>query len=358
MQPEAVATEKSLQRRYWRLAGVLFIGGGLGAAPSDALHEPAYAPTIYLLPLLAIVSGLVCFALANHVSRRWLHLMTAVATLEIALTVWLATPIFAIYYILVAFYAAYVFQSRAAIGFQFGFASLAVLAPVAYDPDGARQTLEYGLVLIPTLFLTAGAITFLREKLEASEGRYRELAERDPLTGVANYRVLTEQLPLELARHTRHHHSLALVLLDLDDFKAVNDQYGHQYGDRVLQEVAAALMGSVRSHDTVVRHGGDEFSVIAPETDRRHAEALATRLRECLAGISVQGRPLGACSGCAVFPDDAGTLNELLAHADVELRASKSSRPRLPRTPVADDRPLPAASEGRGPETPPSPLHP
>ncbi|MFL5908926.1 MAG: GGDEF domain-containing protein [Solirubrobacterales bacterium] len=343
MPPESVATEKTLQRRYWLLAAVLFIGGGLGAAPSDALHEPTYPPTIYLLPLLAIVSGLVCFALANHVSRRWLHLMTAVATLEIALTVWLASDIFAIYYILVAFYAAYVFQSRKAIGLQFAFASLAALVPIAYEPETARRTLEQGLVLIPTLLLTAGAITFLREKLEASEMSYRLLAERDPLTGVANYRVLTERLPVELERHSRHRHSLALLLLDLNDFKRVNDEHGHQYGDRVLQEVAGALMGSVRSHDIVVRHGGDEFSVIAPETDRRHAEALATRLRECLAGISVHGRPLGACSGCAVFPDDAATLNELLAHADVELRASKSSRPRPARPPLATDRPVPAA---------------
>jgi diguanylate cyclase (GGDEF)-like protein len=336
---ESLVKEKSLQRRYWRLAGVLFLGGGLGAAPSDALHEPAYPVTIYLLPLLAIVSGLICFALASHVSRRWLHLMTAIATLEIALTVWLASDIFAIYYILVAFYAAYVFQSRAAIGFQFAFAALAALAPIAYEPDNARQTLEQGLVLIPTLLLTAGAITFLREQLEASENRYRLLAERDPLTGAANYRVLSERLPVEIERHSRHHHSLALVILDLDEFKRVNDQHGHQYGDRVLQEVAGALMDSVRSHDTVVRHGGDEFSVIAPETDRRHAEALATRLRECLRSISVGGRPLGACSGCAVFPEDAQTVNELLAHADVELRANKSSRPTLPRPAIEAEVP-------------------
>jgi diguanylate cyclase (GGDEF)-like protein len=343
MPTEPVATEISLQRRYWRLAAVLFIGGGLGAAPSDALHQPAHPNTIYLLPLLAIVSGLVCLALASHVDRRWLHLMTVIATLEIALTVWLASGIFAVYYILIAFYAAYVFRSRAAIGFHFAFASLAALAPIAYEPETARQTLEQGLALIPTLWLTGGAIVFLRERLEASESRYRVLAERDPLTGVANYRVLTEQLPQELERHARHQHSLALVVLDLDDFKRVNDQYGHQYGDRVLQEVAGALMGSVRSHDTVVRHGGDEFSVIAPETDRRHAEALATRLRECLKGISVHGYPLGACSGCAIFPADAETLNQLLAHADVELRASKSSRPRLPRPTVSADRPVPAA---------------
>lgn len=324
---ETPSSEQAIQRRYWRLAAILFIGGGLGAAASDALHQPAHPPTIYLLPLLAIVSGLICWVLANHVSRRWLHLMTAIATLEIALTVWLADEVFAIFYILIAFYAAYVFKTRRAVAFQFGFASLAALAPVLYEPETARQTLEQALVLIPTLLLTAGAITFLRERLEASEDRYRRLAERDPLTGVGNYRVLSERLPHELERHRRYGHQLALVMVDLDDFKRVNDENGHQYGDRVLQEVAGALIGSVRAHDVVVRHGGDEFAVIAPQTDRKAGQALAGRLREALSRISVSGRPVGASTGCAIFPEDAETLNQLLSHADVELRAGKEAKP-------------------------------
>ena len=321
------AWSPEVQRRHWRLAAILFIGGGLGAVPSDALHQPAHPPTIYLLPLLAIVSGLFCWVLADHVAHRWLHLMTVVATLEIALTVWLADDVFAIYYILIAFYAAYVFRSRRAVALHFGFACLAALAPIVYDPDAARDTLVQGLVLIPTLLLTAGAITFLRERLEASEERYRRLAERDPLTGVANYRVLSEKLPAELERHRRYQHPLALIVIDLDDFKLVNDEHGHQYGDRVLQEVAGALMGTVRSNDTVVRHGGDEFSVIAPETDRAAARELASRLREALMEVDAGGKPVGACAGTAVFPEDADTLNQLLAHADEELRAHKETKP-------------------------------
>jgi diguanylate cyclase (GGDEF)-like protein len=289
---------------------------------------------VYLLPLLAIVSGLICFAVANHLSRRWLHLMTAIATVEIAITVWLAADVFAIYYILVAFYAAYVFQNRWAVVFQFALASVAALAPVVYEPDTARQTFEQGLVLIPTLFLTAGAITYLREQLEASEMRYRRLSERDPLTGVANYRVLTERLPSEVDRHRRHDRPLAVLVIDLDDFKRVNDEYGHQSGDRVLQEVAGALMGSVRAHDVVVRHGGDEFSVIAPETDREQAEALADRLREAIAKLSVDGRGISASTGCAIFPEDGDTVNALLAQGDLELRGVKSSRPRLARSSI------------------------
>jgi diguanylate cyclase (GGDEF)-like protein len=126
-------------------------------------------------------------------------------------------------------------------------------------------------------------------------------------------------------------------VIDHDDFKRVNDEHGHQYGDRVLQEVAGALMGSVRTNDTVVRHGGDEFSVIAPETNGDAARELTARLRDSIAGVDVRGRPLGACTGFAIFPDDAETLNKLLAHADEELRRRKESRPFQSRARPSDE---------------------
>ena len=332
---ERPSAQPQRDRRDWRLAAILFTGGGLGAIPADALHQPAHPGTIYLLPLLALVSGAICWALSTRLSGRWLHLMTAIASLEIALTVWLTgDDNFAIYYILVAFYAAFVFHDRRAIAFQFGLAALCALAPIAYETGAARETLVQGLVLIPTLLLTAGAITYLRERLQASEENYRRLAERDPLTGVGNYRILSERLPEELERHRRYDHPLALIIVDLDDFKRVNDDLGHQFGDRVLQEVAGALMGSVRTHDIVVRHGGDEFSVIAPETSRPEAEALAQRLEDSISELSADGRNLGATTGCAVFPDDADGLDTLLHHADAELRAAKDAKPGLSRSPA------------------------
>ena len=328
---EPATSEQDLQRRYWRLAAVLFAGGGLGAIPADALHRPAHEPTIYLLPLLALASGAVCWLIADRVSRRWLPLMVVVATLEIALTVWLAGEVFAIFYILIAFYAAYIFDDRRMIAAQFALASLMALLPVAYDPENARETIIQGLVLIPTLLLTAGAITFLRERLEASEERFRRLAESDPLTGVGNYRMLLQRMPSELSRHRRHGRPLALIVIDLNDFKRVNDEYGHQRGDRVLQEVAGSLMGAVRASDVLVRHGGDEFCVVAPETDRLAAEELADRLREGLADVSVEGHLVGACTGVAIFPEDAPSLNGLLSRADDALRASKDEKPRVSR---------------------------
>jgi diguanylate cyclase (GGDEF)-like protein len=321
--------------RNWQLAAILFIGGGLGAIPTDALYRPQHEPTVYLLPLLAIVSGLFCLAIANRASARWLPVLAAVATLEIALTVWLTDDHnFAVFYILVAFYAAYVFSDRRMVAFQFGLAAVCALLPVIHEPERARETIAQATVLIPTLLLTAGAITFLREQLQASEGRYRRLSESDPLTGVGNYRVLTERLPQELERHRRHGRRLALLLIDLDDFKLVNDQHGHQYGDRVLQEVAQALVGSVRAHDVVVRHGGDEFSVIAPETDRERAEALCVRLKDAIESVTVNNRPIGATTGCAIFPDDADSLNTLLANADDKLLANKDEKPGLHRHPA------------------------
>ena len=325
-------SERELQRRYWRLAAVLFIGGGLGAIPADALHRPAHEPAIYLLPLLALVSGLVCWLIADRVSTRWLPLMTAIATFEIALTEYFAGQVFAIFYILVCFFAAYVFTDRRMIAFQFALASVMALLPAVYDPETARETLIQGLVLIPTLLLTAGAITFLRERLAASEERFRRLAESDPLTGVGNYRALLQKMPGELSRHRRHGRPLAVVVFDLDDFKQVNDEHGHQRGDRVLQEVAGSLMGSVRASDVLVRHGGDEFCVVAPETDGDEAEELAARLRQGVKQVKVEGRRLSACTGCAVYPDDGEDLDALLARADERLRVSKEAKPGLSRS--------------------------
>jgi diguanylate cyclase (GGDEF)-like protein len=342
MSVEAETTELELQRRYWRLAALLFIGGGLGAAPSDALHQPAHEPTIYLLPLLAIVSGVVCWMLADRASRRWLHVMVTVATLEIALTAWLADDIFAIYYVFIAIYAAYVFCDRRAIALHVGLASVAVIAPMAYDPETARDTLVLSFVLIPTVMITGATVAFLRERLEASERRFRDLAERDPLTGVGNYRMLSERLPAELARHQRYGHELALIVIDLDDFKRINDEFGHQLGDRVLQEVAGALIGTVRASDFVVRHGGDEFAVICPETGRGAVEELAGRLRKALGEVRVNEHPVGASTGCAVSPADGDSFNRLLAHADEALRESKDSRPRFARR-----RPAPSSSPAR-----------
>ena len=116
-------------------------------------------------------------------------------------------------------------------------------------------------------------------------------------------------------------------MIDLDDFKRVNDSYGHQRGDAVLQDVGLALMAGVRDHDIVVRQGGDEFAVVAPETDRFAADRLWRAPRRRSGRISADGDPVGCSMGGARFPEDADSLEGLLAVADARLRGAKGEKP-------------------------------
>ena len=320
---DAATLLRERTRQHYVLAAVLFAGGGIGAIPTDLLHVPRHPATIFLLPLLALLSGAITWALSGRLPRRYLHVVAAVAALEVALTVALADQVFATYYTFIAIFAAYVLSSRRAIAAHIGFVVVLSFAPLIYGSDPVRDSLTQALVLAPTLILAGGAVAYLRERLAASEDRYRMLSERDPLTGVGNYRMLSLRVPQELRRHRRHDRPLALLVFDLDDFKRINDSYGHQRGDVVLQEVASALLAGVRDHDIVVRQGGDEFAVVAPETDHEAAAQLAVRLCAAIAAIRPDGVGMGASVGSASFPDDASTLEGLLAAADARLRDAK-----------------------------------
>lgn len=324
---EAGVARSEETRQNWRLAAILFAGGGLGAVLPDALHDPPHPLTIFLLPLLALVSGAACWWLAGRLSHPWLHLVAVIATLEIALTVSLADQGFVTYYTFIAIFSAYVFRDRRWIAVHIGFAAILSFAPLLFSDETTRQGLLRGLVLVPTLIMAGVAVAFLRERLAASEDRYRDLSERDPLTGVGNYRMLSLHVPRELRRHKRYQRPLVLFVIDLDDFKRINDSYGHQRGDAVLQEIGLALMAGVRDHDIVVRQGGDEFAVVAPETDQRAGELLGERLAAAVRRVSADGRPIGCSMGVARFPEDADSLEGLLAAADARLRDVKGEKP-------------------------------
>jgi diguanylate cyclase (GGDEF)-like protein len=155
----------------------------------------------------------------------------------------------------------------------------------------------------------------------------RALAQSDPLTGVGNYRRLYSRMSYEMARHRRSGQSLALLVMHLDRFKAVNDALGHPAGDRLLKAVADALVATVREQDTVVRQGGDEFAVLAPDTGAGAASALVTRIEQGLGGIEAEGMPISASVGWALYPDDAEDHMALMERADARQRAIKRGRP-------------------------------
>ena len=161
------------------------------------------------------------------------------------------------------------------------------------------------------------------------QGLVKALAVTDELTGLANRRRFMEVLELELRRADRFASPLALVLADLDDFKLVNDRFGHQTGDDVLRALSRVFRASLRDVDLPARLGGEEFAVLLPETDAVGAEGLAERLRAELAALRLLGpgeAPLHvtASFGVAVYPA-AGSGDDLLTSADTALYAAKAA---------------------------------
>jgi diguanylate cyclase (GGDEF)-like protein len=152
----------------------------------------------------------------------------------------------------------------------------------------------------------------------------RSLADRDPLTGFYNHRFLHERLGEEVVRSQRARRSMSVLMLDLDDFKLVNDTFGHLFGDRVLTWTAELIRSTLRLSDVPARYGGDEFAIILPETDAEEAHSAAERIlgafRDNAFVSGLRGPvPIGASIGAATFPFDGRTATELIAAADQAL---------------------------------------
>jgi diguanylate cyclase (GGDEF)-like protein len=156
----------------------------------------------------------------------------------------------------------------------------------------------------------------------------RRLADRDPLTGFFNHRYLHERLSEEVVRAVRTRRPLSVVMLDLDDFKVVNDTFGHVYGDGVLVHVAELIRGTLRASDVAARYGGDEFALILPETDRADAAGVAERILAAFGASPyvAHGRQpfaIGGSMGIATHLRDGYSATELIAAADVALYEAK-----------------------------------
>ncbi len=155
--------------------------------------------------------------------------------------------------------------------------------------------------------------------------RLEHQAETDALTGLLNHRAFHDRLREALMRASAEHDTVALVMLDLDDFKRVNDVYGHGVGDQLLSQVADVLRSSVRGSDVVSRVGGEEFAVIVPSGDLRSATALANRIGEKLDAIEADalGR-LTVSTGIAIGPLHAANPRELVACAEAAMMTAKT----------------------------------
>jgi diguanylate cyclase (GGDEF)-like protein/PAS domain S-box-containing protein len=164
---------------------------------------------------------------------------------------------------------------------------------------------------------------------KAAEDRIEFLAHHDPLTGLPNRILLRDRFELALAQAARNQARVALIFLDIDHFKAVNDSLGHPAGDNLLRQVATRLKACVRASDTVCRQGGDEFLLlVVPVPDPRAASVVAEKVLQVLREpVEIEGHALavGASIGISVFPDDGDSFDTLLQKADMAMYEAKAA---------------------------------
>jgi diguanylate cyclase (GGDEF)-like protein len=185
----------------------------------------------------------------------------------------------------------------------------------------SRDDVEMAAVGLVGMLLTV-ALTAL---LYRQQSELRDLAETDTLTGLINHRGFQQALRAELKRAAQRGDPVSLVAIDIDDFKAVNEQHGHPFGDGVLQGVSAELLKSVRGGDVAARTGGEEFALILPDTDAEAAHEIAERVRTAVAGLSPAGADLSCSAGVAAYPVDAVTADALHQLAEGALYWAKRS---------------------------------
>lgn len=187
---------------------------------------------------------------------------------------------------------------------------------------------------------------FLTTQLRRLYDRERQTARIDPLTGVRNRQGFHEVVESEIARHHRNGASFCLAYIDCDDFKGVNDRFGHSEGDRLLEAVGYVAAASVRRSDTVGRLGGDEFAVIFPETDHAEALAIEAKLRKALIRIT-RPRPWWAVTfsmGIATFERMPMSADAAMAFVDQLMYQAKKAGKAHTISGTFDDSALPADS--------------
>lgn len=185
----------------------------------------------------------------------------------------------------------------------------------------------------PHLLLTVFVADQLLLRWHQREAQVKTLSMIDGLTGVLNRRAVMDGLARETARMQRHNHPLSVVMLDLDHFKPVNDNYGHPLGDLVLRETAAKLRNVARQADMIGRYGGEEFILILPETDLEGAATIAERLRKTIADLEIpvsENNTLTVTASFGIACSDpekhqSTSYEELIKRADLALYEAKES---------------------------------
>ncbi len=337
-------------RYIFRFAAIIALATTIGATVKTVVwyfHEVnpvENPPTIWLLAWLVRLSGalvfapvLVLWAQAKPSWPRWALVLEAVALF--VMLVWVGLLVFAglfpsdiknypLEFLCMPFFlwAAFRFGRREAATAMAILAGIAVWGTLHGFGPFVRDTQNESLVLLQAytsvMSVMGLALAASVGEHKSAEAQLHQLATTDPLTGLANYRRLLEVLRAEIARSGRTRRSFAVLFVDMNGLKRVNDRYGHLTGSRALCRVADALRQASRAIDTPARFGGDEFAIVLPETTHEGGERVLDRVSEVLSLDPVAPR-ISVSGGVAVFPDDGESPTILLRAADRKLYEAK-----------------------------------
>lgn len=221
--------------------------------------------------------------------------------------------------------------------------------PAAFEAKGdGIQTWKLAIavaILGLLLVLRECVINRYQSRLENLNKELEQISNTDPLTGIANRHFLNNVFARESVKARRYRSKFAVIMLDVDHFKTINDSFGHNEGDRILKHIARALADTVRTHDTAGRWGGEEFLVLCPETDLDEARQLAETIRRKIEQLDF-GIPMQVAIGLgAVEYQDHPSLEYLVKMADNALYEAKNSE-QVPEE-HREDRPNPSTGRKR-----------
>lgn len=201
--------------------------------------------------------------------------------------------------------------------------------PIFADTTFSLQGFGRLMTIFSPYLLIAYLTTMLSADLYYARKMFKQLSETDELTGLHNVRSFSNTLSLEIKKSSRYNQFFSILMIDADNLKNINDQFGHAAGDSAIKAMAHTIKYCLRESDVLARYGGDEFIVLLPQTDQNNATEAAERIRKAIENTSfdLEGHQIKSTVsiGIASFPSQAKNTNDLLRYADKALYKSKSS---------------------------------
>jgi len=311
---------------------IYLVAGGTGGEGQAAI-------AMALFFFAAFILGLHYVNFYRQETKAKLALETAVMIVFITWVVWYAGRIHSP---LLNLYLLPIIASALILGKVITFAEMVAVAlcfiALGYDPDTrSLLTLAYWgglLALLAPVILVAYITTMLSADIRFALDKIKRVSDTDDLTGLYNMRAYSAILHRAFKQSVRHAHPLAIVMIDCDNLKAVNDTHGHDAGNRLLQHVVRCIREELRGSDVLARFGGDEFIAMLPETEGKGAKEMGERIRRAIEGSTFDARGGDLATtvsvGVASYPADGGSLDVIMDKADKAMyRAKQQGRNRV-----------------------------